>query len=93
MPHAIARGRSRTSTFDANKRAQARDAPRKPRMLGCRHDCSHVLVGAGRLLRDAARGWAADQDALRGQLVDDGAAAPAFERGMPGERAAGTVAR
>ena len=93
MPHAVAQARSLTSTFDANKRAEACDTPSKPRMFSCRHHCSHVLVCAGRLLRDPARGRAADQDALRGQLVDDGATAPSLKRGVPGERAAGTVAR
>ena len=54
-----------SSAFDTNQRAQARNTPRKPRVLGGLHHCAHILVGAGRLFRDPASGGAADNNALR----------------------------
>ena len=51
-----------------------------------------VLVGARRLLGDAAHRGAADEDASLGKIVDDLASAPLLERGMARQRPAGAVA-
>src|SRR5512136_1588734 len=83
---------AQTSTFNADQRTQARNTPRKAGMLGCGHYRPHVLVSTGRFLRDTARRRAADDNTLRGQLVDEGAPAPSLERGVPGQCAACAVA-
>src|SRR5438046_6723571 len=80
------------SPLDADERPQLRHAARQARLLRRRHYGADVLVGAGRFLRDAARGGATDHDPLRGQIVDDFAAAPLLERGVARERAARAVA-
>src|SRR5512139_2091145 len=68
------------STLDADQWAQSRDAARKSRMLGGSNNRSDVLVGAGRLLGDATRRRASDENALRPQIVLDLASTPLLER-------------
>ena len=85
-------GRVPPLSLDADQRSQARDPSGEPGMLGGGHDRADVLVGAGRLLGDAAGRRAADQNALRRKIVDDLAAAPLLERGMARQRTAGAVA-
>ena len=65
----------------------------RPACFGRRDDCAHVLVGARRLLRDPAARRAADQYALRGEVVHDLASAPPLESGMARKRTASAVAR
>ena len=81
------------SPLDANQRSQPRHASGEACMLGRGYDRTDVLVGAGRLLGDAARRWASDDDALRGKIIDDLAAAPLLERGVARQRPSGAVAR
>jgi hypothetical protein len=61
-------------------------------MLGCSDNCANVLVRAGRLLGDTARGRAADQNALRRQFILDFASAPLLKRRMALHRTAGAMA-
>jgi DNA polymerase/3'-5' exonuclease PolX len=81
------------SSLDADQRPQPRYASGEARLLGRGHDRTHVLVGAGRLLGDAAHRWAFDDDATLGKLIHDLAAAPLLERGVPRQRPSGAVAR
>jgi hypothetical protein len=62
-------------------------------VLSRQHHRIDILVGAGHLFRDAAGRWAANEDALRRQIVLDGAAAPLLERRMARYGAACSVAR
>ena len=71
------------SPLNANQRPQPRYASGEARLLGRGHDRTHVLVGAGRLLGDAAHRGAFDDDATLGKLIHDLAAAPLLERGVP----------
>ena len=66
------------SALDANDRLDQGDAPGKAGLFGRLDHRAQVLVSAGRLLGDAARRGAADQDSLQLELVDDLAAAPAL---------------
>jgi len=66
-------------SLDTDQRSKPRDPSGQTGMLGGRHHCTNVLIGAGRLLGDAARGGTADEDSLRREVVDDLAPAPALE--------------
>ena len=85
---------SQTSlTLDADQRSDARYASSETGMLGRGYDDTDVLIGAGRFFGDAPRRGALDQDSLRGEVVDDLAAAPLPERSMAGKGAARAMAR
>src|SRR5215472_7591912 len=56
-------------------------------------DGGHVLIGAGRLLGDAAHRWALDDDAALTKLVDDRPSMPLLQRLVPAQTPAGAVTR
>src|SRR5690606_15649156 len=69
-----------------------RHLSREPSPLGGVDHRGDVLVGAGRLLRDAAKARCAHGDAARLELVDHLAAAPLARSRAPAHGAAGAVA-
>src|SRR6185436_4214984 len=83
---------SGVSALDADHRLDARDAPRQARPLGGLDHGRAVLVGGRRLLGHAAQRRAADEDAARGQLVDDRAAVVAARGLVAAHAAPGAVA-
>ena len=84
---------ARASSLDAYQRPQTRHAPREAGLFRRQNDCAHVLVGAGRLLRDPTGRRAPDHDALSSEVIHDLASAPPLESGMAGEGAPRAMAR
>jgi hypothetical protein len=78
-------------TPDAHQRLEAGDLEGQPGRVGRVDHRRDVLVRARRLLRGAAIGAAADEDAARGELVDEVAPAPVAQRLVATHRAPGAV--
>lgn len=55
------------------------------------NDLGHIFVGAGRFLRHAAHGPAANENALRGKPPNDVLPLPLAKRLMPAHAPAGAV--
>src|SRR5512144_994106 len=68
------------SPFDTNERAQTRNTAGQPRMFGRGNNRTDIFVSARCLLRDTARRWAANKNALRPQVILDFSPAPLLER-------------
>jgi hypothetical protein len=62
--------------FDADERPQTSDAFGKSGLFGRQDDSADILVGAGRLLSDAAHRRATNHDSPRCKIIDDLAPAP-----------------
>src|SRR5690606_31777843 len=80
------------STLDADERLDARDLARKARRVGRIDDRRDVLVGLGRLFRNASHGRAPDDDPPLREPAHDRAALVGLERLAAAHRAAGAVA-
>src|SRR3990170_3479415 len=67
-------------SFDADPWHEKRDATGKSRALGRLGHGIDVLVGSGRLLRGAAHRFGADENAARGEFVDEFSPPPPAQR-------------
>src|SRR3990170_8313241 len=69
-----------TLSLDADPRREEGDAAGKPRAFGRLGHGIDVLVSSGRFLRGAAHRFGTDENAARGELVDDFPASPPAQR-------------
>ena len=92
LPWPDARSLRGLLAFNADEGFQACDLARESGAVGYVDDAIDVFIGKRCFLRDAAERWAANQDAARGQFVDELPAAVAAASLPAAHGAAGTVA-